>query len=36
MERVVKYWHRLPRAGEESPALEMLKGRVGVALGDTV
>ena len=32
-ERVVKHWHRLPRAVAESPSLERLKRHVAVALG---
>lgn len=35
IERVVKYWNRLPRAVVESPSPEVLKD-VGVALTDMV
>jgi len=31
-ERVVRYWHRLPRELMESPSLEMFKEGVDVAL----
>lgn len=34
MERVVRRWHRLPRAGVASPSLEVLKKRVDVAFRD--
>jgi len=35
-ERVVRRWHRLPRAVGESPSLEGFRKRLDVALGDTV
>jgi len=35
-ERVFRHWNRLPRAVVESPSLEVLKKRVGMALQDMV
>jgi len=35
-ERVVRHWNWLPRAGVESPSLEVLKKRVAMALLDMV
>ena len=34
--RVIKHWHRLPRAGVESPSLEVFRSRVDVVLRDMV
>lgn len=36
MERVVKHWDRLPRAGAESPSLQVIRKPVAVALGGVV
>jgi len=35
-ERVVKYWHRLPRAVVDAPSLSVFKRRLDTALNNTL